>query len=156
MQDVWNKLQPEWLIWVALRHGVLSEKELRLFAVHCVRSLEQFLTDPRINECVNVAEKFANGEASVTDLELVREAAATMFKTFDVYSTFTANWGRAANKLAYLLTGKLLMPFSLASHAAYASLAIARTWYLDPEKPAAMQLAQAKWLRENTKPNFEA
>jgi hypothetical protein len=119
MQDVWNKLQPEWLIWVALRRGVLSEKELRLFAVHCVRSLEQFLTDPRINECVNVAEKFANGEASVTDLELVREAAATTFKTFNLYSNPPGVWTRAANRLAY-------------------------------------RLAQAKWLRENTKPNFEA
>ena len=50
MQDAWCKLKPGWLIWVATRQGVLTDKELRLFAVFCVRQVEHLLTDQRSKE----------------------------------------------------------------------------------------------------------
>lgn len=33
MQDVWDTATPERLVWVAMREGVLSDKELRLLHV---------------------------------------------------------------------------------------------------------------------------
>ena len=47
MRDAWDKLEPEWLVWVATRPGVLTEKELRLFAVYCARRVEHLMTDRR-------------------------------------------------------------------------------------------------------------
>jgi len=31
MRDVWRDASPEWLLWVATRPGVLTDRELRLF-----------------------------------------------------------------------------------------------------------------------------
>ena len=39
MQHAWETLKPEWLIWVATRPGVLTEKDLRMFAVWCARQV---------------------------------------------------------------------------------------------------------------------
>ena len=41
MQDTWEKAKPEWVLWIATQVGVLTNKELRLFAVFCARSCQQ-------------------------------------------------------------------------------------------------------------------
>ena len=74
MRDAWDKLKPEWLIWVATRPGVLTDKDLRLFAVHCARSVEHLMTDQRSKNAISVAERHINGEA--TDAELAAAGAA--------------------------------------------------------------------------------
>ena len=45
------------------------EREWRLFAVACVRRIQHLMKDPRSIDALDVAERFANGEA--TDEELV-------------------------------------------------------------------------------------
>ena len=74
MQDAWEKLKADWLIWVATRTGVLTDKELRLFAVHCARSVEH-LIDQRSRNAITVAEQHANGEATDDDLAAAWAAA---------------------------------------------------------------------------------
>ena len=45
MEDVWDKLKRvDWLVWVATREGVLTDKELRLFACFCARQNWNLLT----------------------------------------------------------------------------------------------------------------
>ena len=43
MQDVWNTARPDWVIWVATRPGVLSDRELRLYTHHCIRYMRRTL-----------------------------------------------------------------------------------------------------------------
>lgn len=68
MQDAWDKAGCYWLIWIATQPGVLTDKELRLFAVWSVRQVESLLTDQRSKNALEVAERHANGNA--TDEEL--------------------------------------------------------------------------------------
>ena len=80
MKEVWEKTKPEWLIWVATRPSVLTDKELRLFTVFCARQVQHLMTDPRSIEAINVAEKYAQGKAS--DDELAAAYAATNAATY--------------------------------------------------------------------------
>lgn len=65
------------IIWLLCRPEFMSDKELRLFAVWCVREALKLVDNPderRINAC-DVAEKFALGEATAEDLAAAEEAA---------------------------------------------------------------------------------
>lgn len=44
------------------------ERELRLFAVWCGRRVQENIKDQKSIDAINIAEKFANGEASESDL----------------------------------------------------------------------------------------
>jgi hypothetical protein len=74
MDDVWQTAPPEYLIWVATRPGVLSDRDLRLFACWCVRQIWHLLDDERSRNAVEVAERHADGRA--TDAELAAACAA--------------------------------------------------------------------------------
>lgn len=50
------------------------DKDSRLFAVWCVRQVEHLLDDASI-KCLNVAEKYANGEATLEEMGKARNAA---------------------------------------------------------------------------------
>ena len=65
----------EYRIWVATREGVMSDKDLRLFACWCVRQVWHLLEDDRSKNAVEVAERFANGEATEEELDAARDAA---------------------------------------------------------------------------------
>ena len=58
-----------------LRAVIGREKEIRLFAVWCARQVQHLMTDQRSLDALNVAEKFANGEATQTELSAARDAA---------------------------------------------------------------------------------
>ncbi len=64
-------------LWVVLRTDLVSERVLRLFAVWSYRQTLAFVTnpDPRSVAAANVAERFANGQATLGELRLAREAA---------------------------------------------------------------------------------
>lgn len=130
MKEVWEKAKPNWLFWVATRPSVLTDKELRLFAVFCARQVQHLMTDPRSIEAIDVAEKFAQGKAS--DDELARAYAA-------------ARAAYAAAKAAYAVYAA-----AKAVYAVYAA-AKAAAW---ATSNADMKESQATWLRENTTPNF--
>ena len=76
MQDVWDKARPEWLLWVATREGVLTEKEQRLFACWCVRRVWHLLGDERSKKSVEVAELYAHGKTTKEDLAIARDVAS--------------------------------------------------------------------------------
>lgn len=62
-------------IWVATRF--LDDRTLRLFAVWCAREALKLIPnpDPRSVAACDVAERFANGEATQTELVAARSAA---------------------------------------------------------------------------------
>ena len=51
------------------------DKEIRLYAVWCARQVQHLIKDPRSLVALDVAERFANGEATVEELDAARDAA---------------------------------------------------------------------------------
>ena len=75
MHDVWRLARPDWLIWVATRPGVLTDRELRVFAVWSAGQVKHLMTDARSLAALDVAEKHANGQASREELAASTAAA---------------------------------------------------------------------------------
>ena len=65
-----------WAIWVATKKDVFSARELRLFAVKCARRVQHLMKDRRSVDALDVAERFANGEATEAELRNANDAAA--------------------------------------------------------------------------------
>jgi hypothetical protein len=61
-------------LWV-LRAVDGYEKEMRLFAVFCARQVQHLMTDEISINAIDVAERFAHGEATELDLVAARDAA---------------------------------------------------------------------------------
>jgi hypothetical protein len=147
MEDAWARLKPNWLTWVATRPGVLTDRELRKFAVWCARQVQHLMTDPRSVAALDVAERHAEGLA--TDAELRAAEAAAADAAGDAWAAAEdAAWGAA---------------WAAAGHAADAARgaaeaaawdAAARDSARDAAARDSARAAQAAWLRENTKPNF--
>ena len=140
MEDVWDKLKRvDWLVWVATRKGVLTDKELRLFACFCARQNWHLLTDERSRNAIEVAERFANGNATKGELKAAYAAADA---AFDAVAAAYAAYADAAYADA-----------ARAADAAYAArVASAAAAY--PAHVAAAGKEQMEWLRANTTPNF--
>jgi len=62
-------------LWVVCRGDVLSDRVMRLFAVWCARQVQHLMTDKRSLDAIDVAERFANGQATQAELEAARDAA---------------------------------------------------------------------------------
>lgn len=75
MRDAWDKAKPEWLIWIATRDGVLTDKDLRLFAVWSARQVQHLMRDSRSLAALDVAERYARGEAADDELTAAWAAA---------------------------------------------------------------------------------
>jgi len=65
------------IFWILLRNDFLTDKQLRLFAVWCAREALKLIDNPdtRSIEACDIAEKFANGEATIEELKAACEAA---------------------------------------------------------------------------------
>ncbi len=78
MAELWERedLKPAWRIWIATRPGVLTDRELRLFACWCCRhQVWHLLTDERSRHVVDVAELYAEGKATSDELAAAEDAA---------------------------------------------------------------------------------
>lgn len=75
LDDVWATARPDWLIWVATHPGCLDDRTLRLFAVWCARQVQHLMEDERSIAALDVAERFANGEATSEELAAAGAAA---------------------------------------------------------------------------------
>ena len=157
MIDAWGKLPPEWLVWVATRRGVLTDKELRLFVMYCARSVEHLLTDQRSRDAIDVAERFANGEATDDELEAAWEAAWAALAAARPASRAAddaAAWESRASRAARPASRAAWEAAWAAWAAAWAALAAARPASRAAARAAATE-AQADWLMANTRPSFE-
>ena len=52
-----------------------KDKEIRLFAVACARDVQHLMTDQRSIDALNVAERYAQGEATDDEIAAARDAA---------------------------------------------------------------------------------
>jgi hypothetical protein len=77
VQKYRNVVPAKDIVWLLLREEFLYEKDLILFAVWCARESLKLIENPdeRSVEVCNVAERYANGEATQEELLAVRDAA---------------------------------------------------------------------------------
>jgi hypothetical protein len=163
MQEVWEKAKPEWLIWVATRKAVLTDSELRRFAVWSARQVQHLMTDPRSVATLDVAERYAEGAATDEEMAAARAAARAAVNSAAsaedyaaayaearaaawaaVYDTaYDADWAEAR---AEAWAEDWAADWAAASDADWAAASDAAR--------AAAWAAQAEWLRKNTTPNF--
>ena len=83
------------IIWLLCNKLYMSEKDMRLFAVWCAREALKLVEspDPRSVEACNVAERFANREATIEELTAAKDAAND--------AAWEAAWADAAWEAAY-------------------------------------------------------
>ena len=162
MQDAWTNLKPEWLIWVATRNGVLTDNDLRLFAVWSARQVQHLMTDARSIAALDVAERYARGRATDAELAEAWDAArdAARDAAWDAARDAAGAAARdAARAAALAAAGAAALAAAGAAARAAAGAAAwdaakAAAWARD----AALAKAwadQSEWLRNNTKPNFK-
>ena len=76
------------------------DKEIRLYAVWCARQVQHLLTDQRSLDALDVAERYANGDATDAELTAARDAAWAaawdVARTADRIAALAASAARAA------------------------------------------------------------
>jgi hypothetical protein len=118
------------IFWLLLREEFLSEKDLRLFAVWCAREALKLIANPdkrSVNAC-NVAEKFANGEATQEDLLAARVAASVAYVDYAAYAADTnyVTYYASAIVATYYASALAATNYDSALAAAHASALAAR------------------------------
>ena len=67
-------------LWVICRKDLVSEKSMRLFAVWCARQVQHLMKDPRSIAAIDVAERFANGQATDAERDAARDAQSAKLR----------------------------------------------------------------------------
>ena len=152
LAELWQRddMKPEWREWIATRSGVLTDRELRLYACWRVRQIWHLLSDERSRHAVEVAERHARGQASDADLsaasrEAWAAAAAWAAATAWAAAREAARAARAASAAAAREAASAARAEAAASAARAEAAARAAT-----EEAA----TQSAWLLANTKPSF--
>lgn len=73
------------------------DKEIRLFAVWCARQVQHLMTDKRSVSAIDVAERFANGDATKEELDAAWDAAWDAASSAASY----AAWAAASSAASY-------------------------------------------------------
>ena len=77
LETVWNTCERgDWMIWLLVNsENEVTDRELRLIAVKCARQVQHLMKDGRSINALDVAERFANGEATQEELNAAGDAA---------------------------------------------------------------------------------
>jgi hypothetical protein len=62
-------------LWIVLRQELIDAKTLRLFAVWCARQVQHLITNESNINAIQVAERFALGNATASEMAAARDAA---------------------------------------------------------------------------------
>lgn len=153
LSELWEHASSDLLVWVATREGVLDERTLRAFALHCARSVEHLLVDERSKLVLCVADLFSKGMATREQLDTALEAAVDATSALgslrvdgaERHAAATATWAAATNASgAEAVSAWAVTTLKAAQNAAQGDDALSAT------------TSQAAWLRANAKPNFFA
>lgn len=135
-----EKLKAQDKLCVVTHQDLIDEKTLRLFGVWCARQVQNLITDERSLKAIDVAERYAKGEATKEDL-LAAERAASAAKRFAA-STAELAARSAASGAARLAAADAALVAAFNSAAAAAREAVRAT-----SEPV-VQAVQIKKLRE--------
>jgi hypothetical protein len=90
-------------VWLLCRKEFMTEKDMRLFAVWCAREALKLLENPdqrSLNAC-DVAERFANGEATSDELDAAWAAARDEARDAAWAAARSAAWAAAGSAARY-------------------------------------------------------
>jgi hypothetical protein len=149
MQECWNKMPYDYLRWVAVRNGVLTDVECRLFCVFCCREIWQFMTDPHWRRLVDLAELYANKQVNFYELISAADAVSPISLSVIRYTDNLPKQYYNA-RLAAICAGATRPVGALYATAGYACAALEAAGLSSNE----LKLKQMTWLRANTRPNF--
>lgn len=78
LETFWNTCERgDWLIWLLTSlENYVANSQLRMIAVKCAREVQHLIKDERSINALDVAEKYANGQATDAELDAARAAAA--------------------------------------------------------------------------------
>ena len=114
-------------LWVVLREKFIDAKTLRLFAVWCAREALKLIDNPdeRSIEACNVAERYANGEATDKELTAAFSAArnAARNAAFSAASSAARNAAYSAARYGASSAARNAAAYSAARNAAAYSAA---------------------------------
>ncbi len=97
MAEVWDNCPKlGWLFWMLEKQTDKPEKQLRLFAVWCARQVQHLMRDKRSLDALDVAERFAYGNATEGELAAARAAARAAEAALAAWDTALADAGEAA------------------------------------------------------------
>ena len=97
LETVWNTCERgDWMIWLLVNsENEVTDRELRLIAVKCARQVQHLMKDERSINALDVAERFANGEATQEELTAARDAADAAGDAAD--AAWAAAWAAAGD-----------------------------------------------------------
>jgi hypothetical protein len=148
VSDLWTHpdLKPEWRMWIFSREGVASERNQRLFAVWCSRQVQHLMTDPRSIAAIDVAERFANGEATREELESACAAARAVWAAGEAAraATLEAVWAAEAAEAAAWAALEATWAAGAAAWAAGEAARAAQANYLTTNFPTWESLKESK------------
>ena len=104
------------------------DREIRLYAVWCARQVQHLLTDQRSLNALDVAERYANGEATDAELAAARDAA---WAARAAWAAADAAWAAWAARAAYWAAADAAWAAGSARDAASALGAAAHTNAMD-------------------------
>ena len=156
LPHAWDTARPDRLLWMATRTGVLDDRTLRHFAVWCARQVQHLMTDQRSLAALDVAERYAEGQATAKQLLSARHAAEAVWVAGA--ATGDAEWAASSAAQAAAQAAELAASVDAAWAASSAAQAAAQAAWASAGDAAweAARAAQASWLRANAKPNWEA
>jgi len=144
-------------IWVA--RFFVTDKTNRLFAVWCARQALALVPnpDPRSTAACDVAERFANGEATKEELDAAAESAWAAAESARVAAKAAAKAARAADTAAWVaawaaamrMAGKAADTAAWVARVAAESAADTAAWARAAESAVAASAESAAWAAES-------
>lgn len=156
MATVWDACpRADWMLWMLNKLGHVPQRELRLFAVWCARRTPlgdgrvtgDLMTDPRSRAALDVAERYAEGDATANELRSAYRAATT--------ATYAVAYHAAAYHAAAAAAAATAAASDASAYAdSYAAYGDSYAAYADSH--AAANAAQAGQLRRMIPNPFRA
>lgn len=77
LQEAWQQaVNSDWMLWLLRNQpNKATDRDLRLIAIKCARQVQHLMKDQRSINALDVAERFANGEATQEELTAAWDAA---------------------------------------------------------------------------------
>lgn len=106
----WDMLAHLEEVQINLRQKIIGFRRWRLFHCACCRRIWSTLTDPRFRLAIEVAERYADGQAGHRDLDAVRKTCSPFFapRQSDVSFETLAHWAAYST-----LNCELIEPFDV-------------------------------------------
>lgn len=143
MRDAWQSLPFLEMRNLATFGGVLTDNELRRLSVFAARQVQHKLQDDASRNAIDVAEKFAEGQATLGELAAAHDASKS------------EPWFRGGNANAIRSAHAASDPKSGLVWSASEAISAASSALNEKDDRLAFKTRIVEWLRQNTNPQFD-